>query len=348
MKKYVISTSKEYNILIGNDLIKSTGQFISECIPLCKICVITDSTVNNLYFEKVSKSLAKSGYKICKIVFPAGEHSKTLSTFSNVLEALADEGLTRTDAIVALGGGVVGDIAGFAAATYMRGIPYVQIPTTYLSAIDSSVGGKTGINLLCGKNLAGAFWQPALVICDYDTFTTLPDLKIMDGISEAIKHAVVSDATLINHIICSDYEYVIGRCVSIKKSVVEADERDIGIRQLLNFGHTVGHGIEKLSAFSVSHGQAIAKGMVVEACAAYKMGLTKTDISGELKNILTKLGFDLSVPYDSAQIYHYALMDKKIAGDKISLVIPDSIGKCHLQKLELTQLQKFIELGLEK
>ena len=175
---------------------------------------------------------------------------------------MADEGLTRSDAVVALGGGVVGDLAGFAAATYMRGIPYIQIPTTYMAAIDASVGGKTGINLLCGKNLAGAFWQPSMVFCDYHTFDSLPPAKLMDGIAEAVKCAAVSEESLLPHIRKKDYEYVIERCVSIKKSIVEADERDTGLRQILNFGHTVGHGIEKLSSFSVSHGQAVAKGPV--------------------------------------------------------------------------------------
>lgn len=348
MKKFVVSTTTPYDIIIGKDLIKDAGVYIHTCIPPCKVCVITDSTVNNIYAQVLLTSLMEHGYQTSKIVFPSGEHSKNLSTYSNILEALADEGLTRSDAIIALGGGVVGDMAGFVAAIYMRGIPYVQIPTTYMSAIDASVGGKTGINLLCGKNLAGAFWQPAMVLCDYKTFDSLPPVKLMDGIAEAVKSAVVSEETLIEHIKANNYEYVIARCVSIKKSVVEADERDIGLRQLLNFGHTVGHGIEKLSAFSISHGQAVAKGMVVEARAAYKSNLTNVDISASLTEILTEMGFDLSVTYTADDLYHYALMDKKISGDKITMVVPEFIGKCRLQKISLSELRKFIELGLEK
>ena len=348
MKKFVVSTTTPYDIIIGKDLIKDAGVYIHTCIPPCKVCVITDSTVNNIYAQVLLTSLMEHGYQTSKIVFPSGEHSKNLSTYSNILEALADEGLTRSDAIIALGGGVVGDMAGFVAATYMRGIPYVQIPTTYMSAIDASVGGKTGINLLCGKNLAGAFWQPAMVLCDYKTFDSLPPVKLMDGIAEAVKSAVVSEETLIEHIKANNYEYVIERCVSIQKSVVEADERDIGLRQLLNFGHTVGHGIEKLSAFSISHGQAVAKGMVVEARAAYKSNLTNVDISAPLTEILTEMGFDLSVTYTADDLYHYALMDKKISGDKITMVVPEFIGKCRLQKISLSELRKFIELGLEK
>ncbi len=346
MKKFVLSTTNPYDILIGKDLIKNAGAYISTCIPPCHLYVITDSTVNNIYAQVVMTSLMEHGYRTSKVVFPAGEHSKNLNTYSNILEAMADEGLNRSDAIVSLGGGVVGDMAGFVAATYMRGIPYVQIPTTYMAAIDASIGGKTGINLLSGKNLTGAYWQPSLVICDYKTFDSLPAEKLRDGIAEAVKCAVVAEDSLITPIKEHNYEYVIERCVSIKKSVVEVDECDKGLRQILNFGHTIGHGLEKLSAFSISHGQAVAKGMVVEARAAYKLGLTDVDISGDLEKILSELGFNLSIDYSLEELYHYALMDKKISGDKITMVIPETIGKCRLQKISLSELRKFIELGL--
>lgn len=346
MKKFVLSTTNPYEILIGKDLIKDAGSYISACIPPCHLYVITDSTVNNIYAQVVMTSLMEHGYRASKVVFPSGEHSKNLNTYSNILEAMADEGLNRSDAIISLGGGVVGDMAGFVAATYMRGIPYVQIPTTYMAAIDASIGGKTGINLLSGKNLTGAYWQPSLVICDYKTFDSLPPEKLRDGIAEAVKCAIVAEDSLITPIKEHNYEYVIERCVSIKKSVVEVDECDKGLRQILNFGHTIGHGLEKLSAFSISHGQAVAKGMVVEARAAYKLGLTDVDISGDLEKILSELGFNLSIDYSLEELYHYALMDKKISGDKITMVIPEAIGKCRLQKISLSELRKFIKLGL--
>lgn len=346
MKKYVVSTAKPYEIIIGEDIIKQSGQLIKQCFPPCKVCVVTDSTVNNIYAQVLLSSLMEHGYQTSKVVFPAGEHSKNLSTYSNILEAFADEGLIRSDVVVALGGGVVGDLAGFAASTYMRGIPYIQIPTTYLAAIDSSIGGKTGINLLSGKNLAGAFWQPSLVICDYKTFDSLSHSKMLEGVAEAVKSAVVAEASLIDHIRNRNYEYVMERCVSIKKSVVEADERDTGLRQLLNFGHTIGHGLEKLSSFSISHGQAVAKGMVAEARAACALGLTDTDIAPQLVEILGGMGFDLSITYSADELYHYALTDKKISGDKITMVIPEAIGKCRLQKISLSELRKFIQLSL--
>jgi 3-dehydroquinate synthase len=309
--------------------------------------VITDSTVNHLYAQVVMTSLMESGYQTSKIVFPSGEHSKNLNTYANIMEALAEEGLTRSDAIVALGGGVVGDLAGFVASTYMRGIRYVQVPTTYIAAVDASVGGKTSINLLSGKNLAGVFWQPSLVFCDYKTFDSLPQVKLLDGIGEAVKCAAVSEASLLPHIIDGDFPYVIERCVSIKKSFVEADEQDKGLRQLLNFGHTIGHGLEKLSAFSITHGQGVAKGMVAEARGAYKMGLTPCDISGELESVLTDLGFDLSINYSADDLYQFALTDTKISGDTMTIVIPESLGKCRLQKISMSELRRFIHLSLE-
>ncbi|MEE0741601.1 MAG: 3-dehydroquinate synthase [Emergencia sp.] len=346
MKKFVITTNHAYDILIGSGLLKDIGALLKERIPSCRACVITDSTVNNIYSQVVMTSLMEHGYQTSKIVFPSGEHSKNFTTYANILEALADEGLTRSDIIVALGGGVVGDIAGFAASTYMRGIPYIQIPTTYLAAVDSAVGGKTGVNLLGGKNLAGSFWQPAMVLCDYKTFDSLSPEQMREGIAEAVKSATVSEASLIPHIQEGDFEYVIERCVSIKKSVVEVDERDMGLRQLLNFGHTIGHGIEKLSSFYVSHGQAIAKGMVAESKAAYALGLTQTDISGELTEILTGLGFDVSINFSPEDLYHYALMDKKINGDKVTLIIPEVMGKCRLQKISLSELEAFIQAAV--
>ncbi len=346
MKKFVVSTTHPYEILIGENLIEDAGTYIKQIIKPCRLCIITDSTVNSIYAQILSNTLTENGFLVSKVVFPSGEHSKNINTFSNVLEALGDEGFTRSDAIIALGGGVVGDLAGFSAATYMRGIRYIQIPTTYLAAIDASVGGKTGINLLCGKNLAGAFWQPDLVLCDYKTFETLPSPRLLEGVSEAVKNAVVSDASLLKYIQQNDYEYVIERCISIKKSIVEADERDTGLRQLLNFGHTIGHGIEKLSAFSVSHGLAVAKGMVVEARSAYRSGLTETDVSTELETILEDLGFDLSMNYSAKDLYACALTDKKIMCDKITMVIPEALGKCRLHKIKLSELEEFIQLGL--
>ena len=345
MNRFEVTTDRSYEILIGTDLLDQTGTYMRECIDPCKICVITDSTVNRLYAERVINSLQKSGYQTYYIVFPAGEHSKNLETYKNILEALAEDGLSRSDALVALGGGVVGDLTGFAASTFLRGIRYVQIPTTYLAAVDSSVGGKTGLNLNYGKNLAGSFWQPSLVICDYSTFETLPRTEFLNGAAEAVKCSMIMDSNLIDKVLSRDYGHVIERCVSIKKSIVEADERDTGVRQLLNFGHTIGHSIEKLSAYKTSHGLAVAKGMVYESRAAYRMRLTEYDASTFLTETLESVGFDLSIPYTTEELYQYALNDKKIRGDHIAMVIPEQKGKCRLHRISLTDLRTFIELG---
>ena len=238
---------------------------------------------------------------------------------------------------------MVGDISGFAAATYMRGIKFLQIPTSYISAIDASVGGKTGINLLSGKNLAGAFWQPSLVICDTKVFETLPPEQIMEGVAEAMKLGICFDSNLIPKIIDRDYPYIIERAVSIKKYIVEADELDVGLRQMLNFGHTIGHCIEKASAYSIPHGVAVAKGMVAEAKACAAMGLTSVDVYEEISSILTEAKFDLTIDFDASELYQYALLDKKISHGKIAITVPDQIGQSHLEKISLSQLKLFFE-----
>ncbi len=313
-----------------------------------KVCVITDSNVNQLYADTVTGAISEAGFPVSKIVFPEGEYSKSINTYTNIMDSLAEEGFSRSDILMALGGGVVGDIAGFAAATYLRGIRYIQVPTTYLAAVDSSVGGKTGVNLLHGKNLAGAFWQPSLVVCDYSTFDTLPEEEMLEGVAEAVKQAVLMEENLIEKILARDYEKVIERCVSIKKSIVEADERDTGMRQLLNFGHTTAHSLEKLSSYNIPHGQAVARGMVLEARACFRMGLTDFDASSFLEDTLSSMGFDLSIPYTSEELCRYALIDKKIRGNTIAMVVPEAIGRCRLQKITLDDLSEFLRLGLEE
>ena len=346
MKKFTISTERPYDVIIGDDLLADTGRYLREIFTPRKVCVITDSTVNALFGKTVCDSLADSGFQTSRIQFPAGEHSKTITTYANILEAMADDAVTRSDLVLALGGGVVGDMAGFAAGTYLRGIDYIQVPTTVIAATDAAIGGKTGIDILGGKNLAGLFWQPRLVICDYRTFDTLPLARFNDGVAEVIKSAVVSDGSLIAQIRDKRYEYVLERCISIKKSLVEADERDTGLRQLLNFGHTIGHGIEKLSSYNVSHGQAVAKGMIAEARGAYLSGFAANDISGGLRDILESFGLDTSLDYDPEAVYRLARMDKKIRNGRINMIIPESIGRCSLRKLTMEELRALIFSGI--
>ena len=346
METLEITSKHPYNVVIGSGIIKDTGKLLREIAKPCKVCIITDSNVNGIFSQVVISSLIEAGFQTSKILFPAGEHSKNINTYTQIVTALTEERMNRQDIIIALGGGVVGDVAGFVAATYMRGIRYVYVPTTPLAAIDGSIGGKTALNLPTGKNLIGAFWHPSLVICDYNAYSSLPESVIMDGLAEGLKSAVISDSSLLPHIETRDFKYILSRCLSLRKSFVEADQEDTGIRQMLDFGHTIGHAIERLSCYNISHGQALAKGMIAEAKGAFALGLTNHDISGQLEYILKGLGFDTSLNYSPQLIYEHALIDKKICHSTISVIAPMTIGKCTLQKLPLANFHQFLEASL--
>ena len=265
MNAVQVKASREYDVLIGAGLLDRCGELIAAVHKPCTAAIITDDTVNALYGERVEASLAAAGYKVVRFVFPHGEENKNLMTFAAAQNFLAENRLSRSDLVVALGGGVVGDLAGFVAATYLRGIRFVQLPTTLLAAVDSSVGGKTAVDLPAGKNLCGCFSQPSLVLCDYETLSTLPEETFAEGCAEVVKYGVLADEGFFSALeekgVKGEEEAVITRCVSIKRDVVCADEFDNGERQKLNLGHTVGHAIEQNSNFSVSHGAAVAMGM---------------------------------------------------------------------------------------
>ncbi|MEG1614335.1 MAG: 3-dehydroquinate synthase [Oscillospiraceae bacterium] len=345
-----VDASKSYDILIGTDLLKNTGELVCNVVSPCKAMIVTDDIVNSLYADCVKSSLEQSGFKTFKFVFKNGENSKSTGIFNDILESLAKNHINRGDIIIALGGGVVGDVAGFCASAYLRGINFVQIPTTLLSAVDSSVGGKTGINLKAGKNLAGAFWQPSLVICDYSTLDTLPRQVFADGIAEAIKYGVILSNELFellsNGDIKNNIEQIITHCVTIKKDIVCKDEFDTGERQLLNFGHTIGHCIEKLSNFEISHGHAISIGMCVISKASFNAGLCENDLSKPIEYALVANGLPTRCDFDAKSIFELAVSDKKRFGQTINLVIPKEIGKCILYNINIEKLYKFIELGL--
>ncbi len=351
MKKIHINASKEYDVIISKGILESCGEFIGEVVPKCRAAIISDDVVFPLYGDTVQKSLEKSGFDVVSYVFENGEKSKSIKTYAEILEFLAENHLTRTDIIVALGGGVCGDMAGFSAATYLRGIKFVQIPTTLLAAVDSSVGGKTGVNLLAGKNLVGAFCQPAMVICDPDTLKTLPEDTFSDGVSEAIKCGMIRDNELFEKMsgnFSQNIEDIIAACITIKSQVVASDEFDRGERQLLNFGHTIGHAIEKCSNFSITHGHAVAIGMVIITKAAEKLGLCEKGICTALENTLTKCGLPTTCDFSAEKLYSVTLSDKKRAGDSVTLVIPEKIGNCVLRKVKTDELLEYIKKGIEK
>lgn len=349
MKKITVNASKQYDVLIGNDLLEKAGEICLNYIGRCKAAIITDSNVDALYSRTLEKSLIQAGYDVTKFVFKAGEQSKNINTLIDILNFLADSDLTRSDCIFALGGGVVGDIAGFAASVYLRGIRFVQIPTTLLSAVDSSVGGKTGIDLNSKKNIVGAFHQPSLVICDYSLQDTLSDEIFHDGCAEVIKYGIINDKALFE--LLSDgfkenIEEIISFCVNNKRMIVEEDEFDTGKRQLLNFGHTIGHAIEKCSSFEISHGKAVAIGMIIVTKAAHKKGLCDHKTLESLISILKKAALPISCSFDSKELANVALSDKKRKGDSITLVVPYAVGDCRLYTLPVNELESFIEKGL--
>ena len=259
------------------------------------------------------------------------------------LNFMASSQLTRSDAVVAFGGGVVGDLGGLSASLYLRGVKYVQVPTTLLASVDSSVGGKTAIDIPAGKNLVGSFYQPSLVCCDTALMDTLAPEIYRDGCAEVIKYGMILDAGLYDtrHTLPFDREAVVARCVEIKRDVVQQDEFDNGIRGLLNFGHTFGHAIEKLSDFGISHGEAVAKGMVIAARMAPLCGLC--DVADELSALLVRYGFDVGCPYGAQEIYDALLSDKKRRGGNISVVLPRSVGDCTLVTMPVEDLKELLQ-----
>lgn len=345
-----VNASKSYDVVISPDILKNTGDILKDKFGVKTNCIITDETVDSMYSPVVVESLEKSGHKVVKYVFPVGENSKGAENFVNILNFLASNKLTRSDIIIALGGGIPGDVAGFAAATYLRGVKFVQIPTTLLACVDSSVGGKTAINLDEGKNLAGAFYQPDLVLCDYSTLETLPDHVFSDGVAEVVKYGVIKDEHLFNlaemNLLKDKMEEVIERCVSIKRDIVNEDERDMGVRQLLNYGHTYGHAIEKASNYTLSHGSAVAIGMCMVSKAAYKLGFSDEDITDRLVETLRLYNLPTQCPYDVETLINAALSDKKRQGEKINLVLPKRIGECFLQTIDVKDLEKYFEAGM--
>lgn len=345
-----VNTSPPYAVTVGPGLLRQCGGLLRERIPACRVAVVTDSAVAPLYLKTAAESLRAAGFSVSTYAFPAGETSKTMETLSRILEFLAEERLTRTDCIAALGGGVTGDMAGFAAAVYLRGIRCVQLPTTLLSAVDSSVGGKTAIDLAAGKNLAGAFLQPTAVLCDTDCLSTLPPAVFADGAAEAIKTGVLCDESLFslfeNGTLSTDPAEVIARCVAYKAGVVERDEREQGERKLLNLGHTVGHAIEKCSGYTVPHGHAVAAGLAVMARAAEVLGWTEEPLSARISACLLKCGLPDTAVYSAEALAHAASADKKRAGDDITLVIPRRIGACALRRIPVSELLPVIRAGL--
>jgi 3-dehydroquinate synthase len=348
-----VNASRQYDVAIGEGLLDRAGEYALHACGVGTAAVVTDETVGALYGRRLIDSLRGSGFDVVVCSIKGGEASKNTRNYLALLDFLADNRLTRSDVVVALGGGVVGDLAGFAAATYLRGIPFVQIPTTLLAAVDSSVGGKTGVDLAAGKNLAGAFHQPSLVLCDYVLLDTLPPRVFADGCAEIVKYAMIADAALFNRLKAwgrgaetRETEAIISACVAIKRDLVCIDEYDRGLRKLLNFGHTAGHAIERLSDYSITHGEAVSIGMAIMTRAAVAMGKCGKACADELVETIKSYGLPTQSPYGTDELSNAALSDKKRSGAKITIVLPEAIGRCVLQEIYVEELGYYFGKGL--
>ena len=396
-----INASKEYDVILKAGVLSEAGRLIREdlskrygttgILRSRRVCVVCDETVGDLYGgeqQTLITSLREAGFDVSRFVFPGGEDHKNMETIERLLDHLTEHRFSRTDLLVALGGGITGDVTGFAAAIYLRGIDFIQIPTTLLAAVDSSVGGKTGVNLPAGKNLAGAFWQPNLVLFDPSVLTTLGQPLLLDGMAEILKAGFIADSTVIYSALMvpwgedgppedapdpgssrdsSLYGFLrmgwsgprppifdnpeemirlIAKAVDIKRRIVEEDERESGQRKLLNLGHTIGHAIEKCSRYDISHGAAVATGIAIIAKAGQSLGWVREGYADDICAILEYFGYDLSCPYPAFALADVAYNDKKVQGNRISLVIPDYPGHCILKDVPALDLENIIQQGL--
>ena len=349
MKKIRVNASTSYDVLVGKGLLEQCGKLISEVVKSRKCAVITDDTVDALYGEKTVKCLEKQGFHVVKTSVPHGEQSKSHEQLISLYNFLSMNDITRTDFIIALGGGVVGDLTGYCAATYLRGIDYVQIPTTLLAQVDSSVGGKTAVNIDAGKNLVGVFKQPVLVIADIDVLSTLSEEIFADGMGEVVKYGMIRSEQLFERLcqgnIKENLEDIIAECVSIKRDVVQNDERDTGERMILNFGHTFGHAIEKCLGYgNIAHGKAVAIGMYMITLAAEKKGLVNSETAQKLKNCLEVNSLPYSLDITAKDIYSLSIGDKKRTSDEIRVIICSEPGNCSIKAMKLDEYRKFLEL----
>lgn len=350
MTEIKINVPDSYKVYIGSGILDKTADVLRDTGINGKLAIVCDSNVAPLYLERLESILQNGGYDTAHYVFPAGESSKNMDTLSDIVEFFAESGLTRRDTAIALGGGVTGDMTGFAAGVYMRGISYVQIPTTLLASVDSSVGGKTAVDLKAGKNLAGLFIQPKAVICDTDTLKTLKKEVYADGMAEVIKTAILGDPELFSSLESgeADNEYIISRCVAYKGKVVTEDEFEMGVRKLLNLGHTPAHSVEKLSGYTVPHGHAVAMGLGIMTRSAASEGLIDRELEARILHTIEKSGLPTTAPYSAKELADTAFFDKKRQGNGISLIKIRGIGDCFIEKFEMDEVEGIFKRGMDE
>ena len=346
MKRLTVKLERSYDIIIENNILSKAGELIRCVCSAKKACLVSDSNVYPLYGKLIEKQLCESGFEVIPFIFPAGEGSKTPETVLRIVGTMAENDMMRGDIVIALGGGVCGDIAGFAASVYLRGIDFVQLPTSLLSQLDSSVGGKTGVNLKQGKNLCGAFHQPSLVLIDPCVLDTLSQEHFSEGIAEAIKAGCIRDKVLFELLEKGDakenIEEIIFRAVRVKAEIVERDEKERGERALLNFGHTAGHAIERLHGFSdITHGEAVAAGMALITRASQARGLTLEGTSHRLENVLKKYKLPLSDSHTKAEIIRAMNSDKKRRKNALDFVLIKKIGEGYIYPVKYEDISAF-------
>lgn len=342
--KINVNTAPPYDVYVESGILDKISAILPSLCPLgTKIMIISDSNVFPLYGSKLEHNLKTANFKTYRFIFDAGEPSKKIQTVYKIYQALAENHFTRSDIILTLGGGVAGDMGGFAAATFLRGIGFIQVPTSLLAQVDASVGGKTGVDLPFGKNLVGAFHQPLAVFADTQTLSTLPSYYFHDGMGEIIKYGCIADESLFNHlqqgIRTSEMKDIIARCVDIKREVVEEDTNDTGRRMILNFGHTFGHAIEKLYNFEgIAHGEAVGIGMVIAAQIGEKLGITPQGVAEQIKSVLEQYSLPTSTTFTKEVLMEATSLDKKSAGNHLNLILLDKIGHAVIYKTTREEL----------
>ncbi|MDU5335547.1 3-dehydroquinate synthase [Enterococcus sp.] len=349
----IVLPDKSYEIIVKRHGLDSVGEWIASLWQNKKIAIISDENVFPIYSEKIRQQLSE--YEVCYYTVPAGESSKSLEMANNLYDFLADNQFTRSDAIIALGGGVVGDLASFVASTYMRGIAFVQIPTSLLAQVDSSIGGKTAVNSSKAKNMIGTFAQPDGVLIDPETLNSLPELRVREGIAEIIKCGAISDASLWKDLekltgiqdLLEHSEAIIQKALQVKKTVVEEDEFDNGSRLLLNFGHTIGHAIENTAGYGViSHGEAVAIGMVKISQIAEEKGLSPVGMTEKIKMMNQKYHLPNKYqPWEAEKYFTAITHDKKARGDSLNIILLKEIGQAYIQKINMTEIKDFLVEG---
>ncbi len=350
MKRIAVPVSQPYEVLVGSGLLERVGELSAPLLSGRRAVLVSDSNVWPLYGQQVTDSLQKADFRVERFIFEAGEKSKTPQTLLDLLNHMAEWELGRADSVFALGGGVTGDLAGLAAALYQRGISCVQLPTSLLAMVDSSVGGKTAVDLPKGKNLVGTFTQPRLVLCDPDALATLPARVEAEGWAEVIKYGMLGSRELLDELAAGredvDVEDVICRCITMKRDLVTQDERDTGPRQLLNFGHTIGHAVERCAGYGIYHGEGVAMGMAIMTRACVRQGLCTPQCRTVLEDLLERYHLPKTCPIGVERLLEAARMDKKRRGDAITLVQPSQPGRCILRKADYRDLAQILEEGI--